>query len=144
PLKKAIAGTSFTYNFKSALWLNNSTKTIKKLTAVLDDGVSRDVIVNGSIALPSVTVTYAQSGYKYLKFEVTFSDNSTHVTYGKLYAQVTAGVQAADTNRKTEDFTLTAAIPFKGYNEDTATRAQIQYRIFYRTNNGNNQKKLMK
>ena len=144
PLKKEIAGTSFTYNFKSSLWFNNSTKTIKKVTAVLGDGVAREVIVNGSIVLPAVTLTYTQSGYKYLQFTVIYSDNSTQVTYGKLYAKVTAGAQAAATSRITEDFTLTASIPFKGYDETTGTLAQIEYRIFYRTNNGNTQKTLMK
>lgn len=140
PTKDNVVGSSITYNFKSNLWFTNGTKTIKKVTAVLGDGVSRGVIVNGSIALPTVTITYSQSGYKYLKFTVTFSDNSTHVTYGKLYAKVASQRIEGVTGYTTEDFTLTASVPFQGYNETTSTYAQIQYRIFYSTT----QKKLMK
>lgn len=110
---------------------------------MLGDGVARDVIVNGSIISLTVTVTYSQSGYKYLKFTVTFSDNSTHVTYGKLYVKVLT-ITPAFVGQLSEDFTLTASTPFKGYDETTATPAQIEYRVFYRLDNNNTQKKLTK
>ena len=144
PLKENIVGTSFIYNFKSGLWLTNGTKTIKTLSADLGDGVVRNVIVNGAIAISSATVTYSSSGYKYLKFTITFSDNSTHVTYGKIYAKVIAGVKTNYVGQISEDFPLTASISFQGYDETVATPAQIQYRVFYRTNNNNTQKILTK
>ena len=144
PLKESIVGTSFTYNFKSNLLFTNGTKTIKTVSADLGDGVSRNVIVNGAIAISSATVTYSSSGYKYLKFTVTFSDNSTHVTYGKIYAKVLSAMAPSYVGEITDDFTLTASIPFQGYDETAPTYAQIQYRIFYKINNGNTQKTLTK
>lgn len=144
PLKDNAVGTSFIYNFQSDLWFNNGTKTIKNVTANLGNGVTRDVIVNGVITKPTVTVNYAQSGYKILKFTVTFNDNTTHVTYGKIYIKVSSALKPQGPDDPIiEDYPFTTAlINFQGYDETTSILAQIECRAFY--SKGNTQKKIMK
>ena len=43
-----------------------------------------------------------------------------------------------------DDGTITASIPFQGYNETSPVYGQLQYRIFYHTNNNNLQKNIGK
>jgi len=146
PLKQSAYGSS-------SLLFNNGTKTIKNLSADLGDGISRNVIVNGSLILSSASVDYpiVQNGYKYLKFTVTFNDNSTHVTYGKIYARYSPphesglkpGPQDGPIIDKLIDYdSINATVAFKGYDETAGTLAHLEYRVFYR--NSAVQKTIMK
>ncbi len=86
PLKNVAQGNTITYKFKTNLLLTNGTRTIKKLVANLGDGVLRTVINNGVIVIPSVNITNSgANGFKNLIFNVTFNNNLTMTTNGKIY-----------------------------------------------------------
>lgn len=86
PLKEVAEGSTIIFKFKSNLLLSNGTRTIKKLVANFGDGVLRTVINNGVIVLPSVSIPNpGTNANKILQFTVTFSDNLTLKTNGKIY-----------------------------------------------------------
>jgi hypothetical protein len=86
PLKDVAQGNIITYKFKTNLLLTNGTRTIKTLVANLGDGVLRTIISNGTIVLPSINITNSgANGFKKLIFNVTFNDNLTMTTNGKIY-----------------------------------------------------------
>lgn len=86
PLKNVAQGSTITYRFKTNLLLTNGTRTIKKLVANLGDGVLRTVINNGVIVIPSVNITNSgANGFINLVFNVTFNNNLTMTTNGKIY-----------------------------------------------------------
>lgn len=155
PLKDIITGSSFSFNFKNNLIFNNATTNIKTLIVDFFDGATPTTIINNSVIItPSKTVNYTTKGSKSLKFTFTFSDNSSIVTYGKIYVNFISNTQAmAAPNTPSNplpcyeflkdkgDFTST--LPYKGYDEIYPAYGQTQYTIFYHTMNGtavNNQK----
>lgn len=144
PLKNGITGQNFTFNFRNDLFFSYGTQTITSLTADLGDGIQHSIIANGSFIANSVNVSYTQTGYKVLSFTATYSDGSTHTTYGSLYAKVIPTLTVNGFDPLIEDGTLTANIAFQGYTETTPVYGQLQYRIFYHKNGGNTSKNLVK
>lgn len=151
PLKKEATGSSITFSFKSNLVFNNGSKTIKTLHADFGDGISRMVTGDGLFKPISFTVNYTSSGDKKLKFDIVYWDNTTLTTYGSFYlkyinssTKVVKGTVLCNGETMADDFSLVADTPFQGYNEPFAYKAKIDYRIFYHTNNGNMEKKLLK
>jgi hypothetical protein len=93
-------------------------------------------------------VNYATSGEKISTFTITYTDNTTLTTYGKIYFQYqTLAAKAAnasscfDLDPYKQDFVLQADLPFTGYAVgDPTIKAKIEYRVFY----GNTDKKIRK
>lgn len=115
PLKDVAQGGVITYKFKTNLLLTNGTRTIKTLVANLGDGVLRTIISNGTILLPSINITNSgANGFKKLIFNVTFNDNLTMTTNGKIYLFKPASsslVAAASSNTTTNIVTNPQTTP---------------------------------
>lgn len=150
PTKNTASGTSITYNLRNDLFFTNGTKTIRTLVANFGDGVNRTLINNQVLTNQSITINYTTSGVKTTSFTVTYSDNSSITTYGKIYFKYTTPTSnslttnTATTNCfasndplfKQEDFSLTADVPFTGYEiGDQPLYAKIDYRVYYSKNN---------
>lgn len=153
PTKDAVTGTTLTYKVRNDLFFQNGTKRIKTLIANFGDGINRTLITNEILTNQNIVVSYNSSGEKVATFTITYSDNSTLTTYGKIYFNYVEPSNsllppspicfAADPLK--EDFELQATIPFKGYlASDPNIKAKINYRVFYHNNNGNTQKKIIK
>jgi hypothetical protein len=140
PLKDFITGSSFVFNFKNNLIFNNATTTIKTLVVDFTDGSTPSTIIsNNTIVIPSKTVNYTTTGMKTLKFTITYSDNTTLITYGKIYIKYNSNLQTlALSNTNSPCYELlkdkgifTSTIPFKGYSESSPVFGKTEYTIFY-------------
>lgn len=141
PTKEYVSGTQVVYKLRNDLYFKNGTKSIKTLVANFGDGINRTVISNSVLVNQNITVNYNSSGEKISTFTLTYNDNSTLVTYGKIYfnyastntsvSQTTPGTCGAIDPLR-QDFVLQADIPFTGYNmSDPTIKAKIDYRIYY-------------
>lgn len=149
PLKKEAKGTSITFNFRNDLFFANGSKSIKNLSADLGDGTLRNIITNNVFTPQNITINYTSTGDKKLQFNITYSDNSTLTTFGQFYftyENSTAFKTSSLCNGETlaDDFSITSDTAFKGYDEPFAFKGKFDYRIFYRTNNDNTERKIRK
>lgn len=144
PLKEFISGSSFVFNFKSILLLNNATTAIKTLVVDFADGnIASTVISNSTIILPSKTVNYTTSGAKTLKFTLIYSDNTTLITYGYVYVNYESNSKTYTANKiglpcyelLKDKGTFTSTIPYPGYTESSPVHGKTEYTIFYGENN---------
>lgn len=144
PTKEHVKGTNVVYKLRNDLYFKNGTKTIKTLIANFGDGVNRTLISNSILTNQNITVNYTSSGDKTSTFTITYNDNSTLTTYGKIYFQYSPLTSSVATSTSStpgscsasdplkQDFVLQADIPFTGYNVgDPTIKAKIDYRIFY-------------
>lgn len=144
PTKEHVKGINVVYKLRNDLYFKNGTKTIKTLIANFGDGVNRTLISNSILTNQNITVNYTSSGEKTSTFTITYNDNSTLTTYGKIYFQYSPLTSSVATSTSStpgscsasdplkQDFVLEADIPFTGYNVgDPTIKAKIDYRIFY-------------
>lgn len=144
PAKEHVSGTNVVYKLRNDLYFKNGTKTIKTLVANFGDGINRTIINNSILSNQNITVNYTSSGEKISTFTITYDDNSTLITYGKIYFQyeiATSSVASSTSSTSgscatldplKQDYQLQADIPFTGYNVgDPTIKAKIDYRVFY-------------
>lgn len=144
PAKEFVSGTSVIYKLRNDLFFTNGSKTIKTLLADFGDGINRTVISNSNFSNQNIIINYTSSGEKISKFEITYNDNTTLTTFGKIYFDYnTSSGSGKNSDNLTlgscatfdplkQDFSLQADIPFTGYNlGDPTIKAKIDYRIFY-------------
>lgn len=139
PTKDYVSGTSVVYKIRNDLYFKNGTKIIKTLVANFGDGVNRTLISSQVLTNQNININYTTSGEKISTFTVTYTDNTTLTTYGKIYFQLesTATKNASASScfagdPYKQDFQLQADIPFTGYAVgDPTIKAKIDYRVFY-------------
>ncbi len=139
PTKDYISGTSVIYKIRNDLYFKNGTKNIKTLVANFGDGINRTLINSQLLTNQNITINYTNSGEKTSTFTITYTDNSTLTTYGKIYFKYeTVGSKITDLascfaiDPYKQDFQLQADIPFTGYaTGDPTVKAKIDYRVFY-------------
>lgn len=153
PLKDYVTGTSIVYSMRNDMYFKNGTKTIKTMMADFGDGINHTLINNSVLTNRNITVNYSSSGDKISKYVITYNDNTTLTTFGKIYVHhvspVLTGVSGSTPYSCTvndalkEDFVMQADSVHMGYNPgDPKIKAKIEYRIFYAT--GNTAKKVLK
>lgn len=152
PLKKSIKANNVDFNFSETYWFKGKGKKIKKLT-IQFESQTFTVIENGRIANNSVNMVFKESGVKKLIFNAFYNDDSSQTTYGELYVKIPDLTKAIDYLMEdfsgTKGYNAPSTLAFQGYypedrNETTPISGHLDYRIFYHTNNGNTQKKLVK
>jgi hypothetical protein len=146
PLKDYAMGNTIDFSFNNDfIFQTNNTKKIVSLTAYFGTNTSYKIIENSKILQNTVSITYSKSGYKTLMFTVVFNDGTSKVTKGKLHVKIPkTALQRTNDDPLVEDFTITSTIPFQGYDESAPIFGEIEYRVFYHTNNGNTQRTLVK
>lgn len=148
PAKDYVSGISITYKVNNSFYFKNGSKTIKTLVADFGDGINRTLINNQVLSNQNITVNYGSSGDKISTFTITYTDNSTLTTYGKIYFHYEGGTQmkssmmgktlnsgtstpCSDPSLK-QDYQLQADVAFTGYEpNDPTIKAKIDYRVFY-------------
>ena len=154
PLLAMATGNNITFNFKSNLIFTNAASPIKSLMVDFDNTGNTTIISNGSIVLPSKTVTFTGTMVKVIKFTATFQDNTTTTTFAKLsinYPDNSTNRLAAspcDEDLR-EQVVFTSALPFQGYTETFPVNGKIQTTVFYHQKNpdgsiNTSQKKMLK
>jgi hypothetical protein len=147
PLVKAIAGTGITYKIDPTYLFQNQQQRIKTLTADFGDGIPRNLISNYNLQTQQIQVNYNTDGDKIATYQIIYEDltsittkSSTYFKYQTQIAPKTLSPFCAGDAYK-ENGRIIANIPFTGYEvNDPTILAEIDYRIFYSTNDaGNNQ-----
>jgi Putative serine esterase (DUF676) len=137
PAKDVVSGTSVVYKIRNDLYFKNGNKVIKTLIADFGDGMNRTLIDNQTLIAQEVIVSYSSSGEKVSAFTITFTDNSTLTTYGKIYFNSESSlyekkVTECNAYEPKQSFHLETDELFKGYEPtDPSIKVQIDYRVFY-------------
>lgn len=153
PLKRSVAGEEITFKFNQDKWFESG-KRIVSLKADFGPHGIFTIAQNGSLVTQNVNIKYLRSGYQTIVFSAIFDDNSRLLTKGRLYVKVptrlrvvkpfgrtTAATTSPDDCRTAPDNDLprlTASIPFQGYEENSEIFGEIEYCIFYHTDDGDN------
>jgi len=141
PLKTYLKGEEVIFKLDNTFLIEDAPeRNIRWLTANFDTNIDVVLMENGSISNTEVTIPYTESGFKTLSFTATFEDGHTLTTQAIIHVKLSQ--PAPDT--LIENGSVWSDIPYQGFNETEAYIGKLDYRIFYHTNNGNNQSILLK
>ncbi|MAB57007.1 MAG: hypothetical protein CL524_05580 [Aequorivita sp.] len=142
PLKLNLKGENVVFRFGENFLLQSTEgKDIMRLTANFGTDADYILIEGGAARTQKIEIDYAEDGLKTLVFTATFADGSSLTTHGVFNFKLAA--PPAPVGAIADGF-IKATIPFQGYEESQALYGRVDYRIFYHTNNGNNEKTLLK
>ncbi|WP_075344532.1 T9SS type A sorting domain-containing protein [Tenacibaculum agarivorans] len=134
PLKDKVSGPNITFLTNSLFKLHKKGKRIKHLRLYANN-TSFSLINNYVLSVKSFTTRYSHSGLKYLRFVITFSDNTVKTTYGSVYVSVQKTLLARNTNMSNlKEIIAHDDLTFKGYDETRFIKGKNEYRIYYATN----------
>jgi hypothetical protein len=141
PMKTYLKGEEIIFKITNNFIIEDAPgKTIKDLIANFDTNNDFVLMENGTITTSEVTIPYSDSGFKTLTFTATFEDGYTLTTQAIIHVKLSQPIQ----DPLIENGSVWSDIPYQGFNENEAYIGKLDYRIFYHTNNGNNQKILLK
>ncbi|NIJ43699.1 hypothetical protein FHR24_000138 [Wenyingzhuangia heitensis] len=147
PLVHKVVGSSFSFKMEEACSLYQQGKRIKKLL-LTTNGANFTLIDNFIASTQYFNTTYSESGIECLKFTITFSDDTSKITYAVLSVEKlsTAG-ERADTvagsldleteeipiwaNHGEEDNVLDGDLLYQGYDESRPYEGKNEYKIYY-------------
>lgn len=142
PLKEKITTNTATFKLRPDYIMQLTDSPIKNLTADFGNGTLYSLITNGVNSSSYPTITFSASGQKTFTFTATYSNNTTEVLKATIevelpatpveYNKITSGIYP-----EAQDFIgnsgVVQTVPFKGYNETTATSGKLEYRTYYNT-----------
>jgi pimeloyl-ACP methyl ester carboxylesterase len=139
PLKKVVEGPEVNFVFDQDLLLGDY-EDVKEIWSDLGGNVSHKIWENNHWIQPEKQVTFSTTGDYLMNFILEYQDGSLRSTQALIH------VKHAATNPGVlvENGQIFAQIPWQGFNENTPYLGKLDYRIFYRTNNGNQQARLQK
>ncbi len=127
------------YYFGAEFWLQNGSKTIKTLQVDFGDGSGYQTVTVGA----TVSVSYASSGFKYIKSLITYSDESTLTTYSALKVNGSSQILQRGSVSPMANCSMVDELPkiittetFQGYTETSARSGVGDVTVFYHTNSG--------
>jgi hypothetical protein len=136
PLKQYVRGNTIKYLFDSTFLIEEvAGKEIVELVANFDTNTDYTLMSNGNIITTEINITYASEGFKTLIFTATFADGTSKTTQAAVHSLL---AYSQPSQPLIQDYNITATDPWLGY------KGYLEYRIFYHTNNGNNQATLLK
>ena len=149
PMIKAVQGKKIQFAFNTDFLFTNTKTTIEKLTADFGENQIHHFIKNGKMSSSKARISYPSSGEKTIQFEALLSDGSVIKTAGKLYVRslnevAQRSVPCTQNTGLVENGTVTADIPFQGYDENYPIYGQIDYRIYFRLTGSRNPSNLLK
>lgn len=136
PLVASARGSQITFTLDADFILHKFGKQIKKL--VLQTHNTSITLIN-NFAIPTTTkaINFTSSGIKKLRFNITFSDNSTKTTYGNVKVFVPNTYSYRGTVSELETIFADNDLLYQGYDENVAYQGQNEYRIYYDNINNN-------
>lgn len=130
PLVAKARGSQINFKLDADFMLYKFGKPIKNL--VLQTNNSSFTLINNSIvSSANFTISYNSSGTKILKFIVTFNDNTTKITYGKVNIFVPNTYSAKGFTSALDTISADSDLHYQGYDESIAYQGQNEYRIYY-------------
>lgn len=144
PLRDKIETNQITFNFKKEFWYSYADKKVKTLRVNLGDGVTRTVIQNGKITIPTVKINLKPDNKRVLKQEyyITYSNGEKLNTYSETLLENNADNLYRTFGIQSREKYLTSYYGFKGYNETRSSKGKLQYKTFFA--NGNYSRKIKK
>ncbi|MGY0426674.1 MAG: alpha/beta fold hydrolase, partial [Polaribacter sp.] len=142
PLVTKVRGFSISFKTDNLFKLHKHGKQIKKLQ-LITNGATFTLIANYNLLNGSFNTNYSTSGIKHLRFNITYSDNTTKTTYGKVYVNI-PNSYLEGRNRGNmgsgispiREIIADTDLAFKGYKAgDQLIRGKNEYRIYYDTKN---------
>ena len=150
-LKEIATGNQISFTLKPEFLLQYIGAKIQTLQADFGTGTLFTLISNQVINANPAIVTYTSSGLKTIVFTIVFENNSTETMQSTLNVNVPVNTSMMRGGFPLEeDFvgteSITASIPFQGYNEATATAGTLEYRTYYSkvVNDGSAKSKITK
>ena len=139
PLKKVLVGPEVSFVFDQELLLGDY-GNVKEIWSDLGGNESRKIWENNQWTQAEHQVSFSTTGDHLMNFIVEYQDGTLRSTQALIH------VKHAATNPGplVENGQIFAQIPWQGFNENTAYLGKLDYRIFYRTNSGNQQARLHK
>ena len=139
PLKKVIEGPEVSFVFDQELLLGQF-QEVKEIWSDLGTNDARKIWENGQWTQSEHQVTINTIGEHLINFIVEYHDGRVRTTQSLIH------VKHAATNQGSliENGQIFAQIPWQGFNETSPYLGKLDYRIFYRTINGNQQASLQK
>ncbi|SED15423.1 Por secretion system C-terminal sorting domain-containing protein [Tenacibaculum sp. MAR_2009_124] len=151
PMKDAVKGNVIKFKLSKEYWYENSDKKIQNLSIRFNEENFITLVEAGKIVRNTISYSFKETGVKTLKFKTTFKDGSIKETKGSLYVITDDILRRPPTSSSgcslggaIENGTVTADIPFRGYDESSPLYGKIDYRIFFRTSGGNTSSTLRK
>jgi pimeloyl-ACP methyl ester carboxylesterase len=146
PLNNYLVGKTINFIFdENFMFEETYNKKITSLVADFGTNKKYTIYKNEAFVTKDIEISYNESGYKTLVFTAAFQDGTTKTTKGKLHVKVLSrNLSRMMDDSLVEDFTITSTIPFQGYDETSPIYGELEYRVFYHTNNSNYQKTLLK
>ena len=135
PLKANAKGATIVYNINEAfIFQSTQNKNITDLAINFGNNQSHQVIENGVVILPQVTITYDTQGTKNLEAQATMADGTSITTLGSIY--ISGFATSPPISNFIEDVEgFESSYPFTGYEpEDIPITGKLDYRIFFRSN----------
>lgn len=150
PLKNGVKGSVIQFNLSDEFWFKYSKNNIEKLIIKFDNGQVNSIIEDGKFVSSQIRHSFSKTGLKTFEFEAILNDQSIVKTKSELYVIVPAFTSRNSQCILTgtiEDDTLNPQdmdLPFQGYDETSPIFGKIDFRTYYRTNNGNTSNTLLK
>ncbi|MCF6307977.1 MAG: hypothetical protein L3J09_08480 [Flavobacteriaceae bacterium] len=134
---ETIRGENITFEF-GKIFLEMTDKPIQELTAYFENNQTFQVITGGNTPIPPIDVPFQGSGIKTVRFDITYSDNTTLTTFSsfRLAAPLPPPITGVQT--------IEATKPFQGYIEPNNCNGKClgegEYKIYLSNQNSNLQK----
>jgi len=130
---ETLVGENITFEF-GKIFLEMSDNPIQELTAYFENNQTYQIITGGNNPIPSINVSFQESGIKNVRFEITFNNNTTLTTFSSFRINASpppiSGVQ-----------TIEATKPFQGYDESSDCGGKClgegEYKIYLSDDNNN-------
>jgi hypothetical protein len=130
PLVGSARGSNISFKLDASFMLYKFGKPIKNL--ILQTNNSSFTLINNSVlSNANFTTSYSSSGIKILKFIVTFNDNTTKTTYGKVKIFVPNTYSAKGFTSSLDTISAASDLHYQGYDESIGYQGQNEYRIYY-------------
>ena len=139
PLKKVLVGPEVSFVFDQELLLGDYAN-IKEIWSDLGGHESRKIWENNQWTQTEQQVSFSTTGDHLMNFIIEYQDGSLRSTQALIHIKHAA----ANPGALVENGQIFAQIPWQGFNENSSYLGKLDYRIFYRTNNGNQQARLNK
>lgn len=136
PFIGTVIGNHTNFKFDSKYFIQISDNNIETLTFEIENQ-KFDVIESGRLTKNDYNIQFSTAGDKIIKFDINFKNENRITTYARLSVVFPEQVNRI-TRGLIEDGNITADLPFQGYSESIPRYGHIQYRIYYRTNDGVN------
>lgn len=134
PFREYFTGSSITIKLdKTLLFSEHPTRVLESVVLHTENGKTHPILEKGTFVADAVRLDFSQTGYKTLSFEVKFSDGSQVHTQAKIHVKIPESCEDTLNDERIQDFTWTSDISYQGYDETTPIFGELEYRIYFQT-----------